>query len=494
VTAGGVPTCGTPTAPIAGCVPLNLLDPGHVSKGAIDYLTFTSINSGLNEEHVSQAQINGKIVELPNHGDVSFALGGDYRFERGSSTTDPLTATGDTTGNASAPTAGSYHASEGFAELSIVPVSGLEYIKWAELDAAGRAYDYSTFGSGVTGKLSALVRTVGGLAFRGTYGTGFRAPNIGELFQGQTDNFVNLPDACNTNGGKIMLTGMTKTQCEAQGVASNATFTLPQQRAKIGGNPNLTPEKAKNITVGGVYEPIAGLDFTLDYWHIQIDNAIQTLSAATISAQCYQGGIKSFCDQIQRDPNTSVITYIYDLTQNVGALTTSGLDFSASYQWGDSKLGSFRHAVEGTYLFKYNVDTGTVDPTSGQEQIIHGRNFYDLGVNPDWKVNALTFWGHPSGLGAGANFRFINGFQECESDNCNKAANLRRHVSAYGTGDLFVNYSFKSQEGTTKITGGVNNFVNAKPPAIYNGAALNADESAYDFIGAQAYVRLSQVF
>ncbi len=40
----------------------------------------------------------------------------------------------------------------------------------------------------------------------------------------------------------------------------------------------------------------------------------------------------------------------------------------------------------------------------------------------------------------------------------------------------------------------MNNVVNAVPPAIYNGAALNADESAYDFLGRQSYLRLSQRF
>ena len=34
----------------------------------------------------------------------------------------------------------------------------------------------------------------------------------------------------------------------------------------------------------------------------------------------------------------------------------------------------------------------------------------------------------------------------------------------------------------------------ATPPVIYNGAALNADESAYDFMGRYFYLRLSQLF
>src|SRR5207253_3703925 len=124
-------------------------------------------------------QTHGKIVDLPNHGDISFAAGTDYRHEQGGVQPDPLTSTGDTTGNAQAPTEGSYRVVEGFAEASIVPVSHMKGAEWVEIDLAGRAYDYNiqkvnsdgtkSDTTGVTGKVAALWRTEGGLAFRGTY-------------------------------------------------------------------------------------------------------------------------------------------------------------------------------------------------------------------------------------------------------------------------------------------------------------------------------------
>jgi outer membrane receptor protein involved in Fe transport len=129
-----------------------------------------------------------------------------------------------------------------------------------------------------------------------------------------------------------------------------------------------------------------------------------------------------------------------------------------------------------------------------QEQIIHGKGFYDLGIQPDIKFNIFTLWSHPSGIQAGFNFRFIDSFQECDSNNCNDPTNGRRPVDKYATGDIFVNYALKSNQGTTRIAVGMNNVIDAKPPIIYNGAALNADESAYDFMGRQVYVRLSQLF
>jgi len=286
---------------------------------------------------------------------------------------------------------------------------------------------------------------------------------------------------------------VTAMQCAKQNVPTNFTFSLPQIRGKFGGNPDLKPETATNVTAGVVFEPARGLDFTLDYWHIGIDQAIQTLPTQTILAQCYQGGLQNFCNEVQRDPTTHVISHVFDIRQNVGQLSTSGLDFAAAYQYRNN-LGTFRHALEGTYLFKYNVDTGTIDPKTMKEQILHGKGFYDLGVNPDLKFNIFTIWNHPSGIGAGFNFRFVDSFQECNADNCNDSLNLRRQVAKYATGDLFVSYALKTTQGTTQVSVGMNNALNVQPPAIYNGAALNADESAYDFLGRQFYVRLGQLF
>ena len=490
------PQCGTPGRPLPGCIPIDLLHPGHLSDAAKSYLTFAATSTGFNEQHVALLTMNGKLVDLPNHGDISLAIGGDYRMESGGFQPDQLTEIGDI-GNATPPTLGDYHAFEGFSEISIVPHSGGDTIKWVELDAAARAYDYSTFGSGVTGKVSGLVRSAAGLALRGTYSTAFRAPNVGELFAGQSDSFVVLTDPCDTQPPgtttPVTLDSKVQMQCDAAGVPRNSVFGSAQQRAKVGGNAELQREKSAIGTAGVVYEPLAGLDVALDYWHVNIDNAITFLPAATIVAQCYQGGVQKFCEEIVRDPTNHGINRITDLTQNVGALETSGLDFSAAYQY-KTAAGAFRHSVEGTYLFKSNVDTGTIDPMTGKEQIIHGRGYFDLGVRPDLKFNLFTTWRHPSGLGAGVNVRFIDSFQECKSNSCNNPANPRRDVAKYGDGDVFVQYGLKTSQGTTQVIAGVNNVANSSPPAIYNGPALNADESAYSFMGRMFYVRLAQLF
>jgi len=210
-----------------------------------------------------------------------------------------------------------------------------------------------------------------------------------------------------------------------------------------------------------------------------------------ILSNCYQHGLRSFCDQIERDPVTHAISYIIDPINNVGGLETSGIDFAVAYAYKNA-AGQFRHALEGTYLLDYDVDTGQLG-ADGKNQILHGKGFYDLGVLPDLKLNLFTTWTHPSGIGAGFNIRFIDRFEECERDNCNDPTNGRRTVPAYATADLFVDYSMKTTAGTTTVSVGVNNVTDQVPPTIYVESP-NSDPSAYDFMGRYFYLRLGQLF
>ena len=51
--------------------------------GNIRYLLFTGVQTGFNEQRSTTAQAHGKLVDLPNHGDISMAVGADYRHEQG---------------------------------------------------------------------------------------------------------------------------------------------------------------------------------------------------------------------------------------------------------------------------------------------------------------------------------------------------------------------------------------------------------------------------
>jgi outer membrane receptor protein involved in Fe transport len=493
VDAMGVPRCGTPTRIIAGCVPMDILGPsGSIDPNARDFVTFTGVRSGFNQQQTVLAGTHGRLAKLPNNGDLSLAVGTDFRKENGGNTPDPLTATGDTTGNAQAPTAGGYTVSEGFAELSLVPISGDKYAQWVELNLAARAFHYDTFGNGVTWKAGGLVRTINGFAVRGTYSTAFRAPTIGELYQGKADNFPATVDYCDNKppGGatSMRLDPRVAEACMNQSVPSNAAFGTAQQRSQVGGNPQLEAESAKVLTAGVVFEPpqAKGLSFTVDYWNIDIKNAIQRLGATVIQSNCYYDHIQSYCDQIHRNPQLSyAIDFIDDPQSNVGGTATSGLDLASRYDHTMPGIGRFREQIEAQYLFKYNLDNTS--------QILHGRGNYDLGVYPKWKANFSTLYSHPMGVGGGLNVRYVGTYRECDQNNCN-VGNPGRDVSAWYKLDLFGSYSVKSTAGTTTLSVGVNNLLDRDPSLIYIGFAADSDAATYDYMGRFFYARLAQLF
>jgi outer membrane receptor protein involved in Fe transport len=487
--AEGVARCGTPGDVIPGCVPMNLMGPpGSIDPAQAAYVTFTGVSTGFNDQKTALVQASGRITKLPNRGDISMAVGADYRREAGGFTPDPLTSIGDTTGNAQAPTGGSYDVREAFAELSIVPVSGLRGAQWSEISLAARAFHYDTFGGGVTGKAGALLKTFGGVALRGTYSTAFRAPSVAELYQGAADDFPSATDPCSETPTEDEVTNR---RCAEQGVPAGAIYTETQQRAVIGGNPALDAETANVFTAGLVYEPpqVKGLSFTFDYFDIEIDDAIQGLGAQVILANCYTRDQSEDCAQTHRDPQLNYkIDFIDDPVLNVGGTATSGFDFAIAYRHEVPRAGRFRHQLEGQYLRELVVDTSASQ--------LQGVGFYDLGVYPRLKANFSTVWDR-KGTSAGLNVRYIHGYQECVDNDCNTPENLAedaRDVAANVTADLFAGHVFKSRAGTTRLTAGVNNLLDQRPALIYIGFDADSDSSTYDFMGRYFYARVSQSF
>lgn len=493
INAAGAPTCGTPDAPIDGCVPLNLFGgPGTINQAMKDYLSYTGTRRGLNEQAILAVNATGDLFTLFANRPVSLAVGYELRNESGATIYDPLTSHGDTTGNKSADTQGSFTVNEGYLELSIPIVSGKPGAEDLELDAALRAFNYSTFGSDFTYKLGGRWSVVRDFTLRGTYSTAFRAPSVGDLYSGSVDSFLDVTDPCNNYDGQI--TGAVAKNCAAAGIPTDLVDDRSQQRVLLGGNPNLQPEKAETFTVGAVIEPrwIKGFSLTVDYYHIKITNSISSYGPDVILNGCYGGESLNdeYCSKVHRDSN-GLISTIDDPAVNVGGDTTAGLDFGARYDFG-TPIGRFSITADINWL--QMMDTELSDGT-----IVHAKGNYDLqGVYAPVKGVAGISWGY-KGVGAGIHGRYISSYQECINNACSvedddPAPTLTRRVSDYGALDLYVSYDLKSGLGKTGFLFGVNNLTDVDPPWIWNGQIVKTDPSSYDFLGRYFYLKLSHTF
>lgn len=119
------------------------------------------------------------------------------------------------------------------------------------VQVAGRYEDFSDFGDTLNGKVAARFEPIEGLALRGSFSTGFKAPSLHQQFYATTSTN-------NVNG--VLLEILT--------VPVNDPIAIA-----LGSQP-LRPEEATNWSVGATFSLIPGLNITADYYNIDIDDRI----------------------------------------------------------------------------------------------------------------------------------------------------------------------------------------------------------------------------
>ena len=127
---------------------------------------------------------------------------------------------------------------------------------WLRIGVAGRAEHYTDFGNTIDGKLTVRVQPDPLLVLRGSLSTGFRAPSLGQSFFSSTaTNFLNVP---------------------GQGLVPFESLTLPvnSPAAQVLGAQGLKPENSTHVSAGVALTPMPGVDVTVDYYRIAIDERI----------------------------------------------------------------------------------------------------------------------------------------------------------------------------------------------------------------------------
>ncbi|MCD9028751.1 TonB-dependent receptor [Luteimonas sp. BDR2-5] len=390
--ASGAPVCvgtaGDLSTAIAGCVPLDLLGgAGSVTPEMLEYIGFLE-NSYLGFEQRSiYANLTGELFDLPA-GPLAFAAGVEHRRESGFDRPDPLIGTGVTNGFTREPTEGGYEVDEAYVELAVPLLRDLPGAQLLDLSVASRYSDYSNFGDTLNSKFGFRWKPVDSLMVRGNWSEGFRAPNISELYQGQTGNsFSNVTDPC-----AVSLQGSPLPDpVSCAGVPANLDQGTPSINTVGGGNPDVGPETAVSRTLGLVYSPdwLAGLDLSLDWWRIEIDDTISTLGAQSVVNQCYRVGNDDMCGLVSRN-EFGQITTIRNVRTNLGTVEVEGYDFSAGYATAGHDWGRLRMRLDGTYLTRNQSNTG-IDLT-GAGQPTPGGNVVGTGSNWRLRANLLLGW------------------------------------------------------------------------------------------------------
>ncbi|MDT8408304.1 MAG: TonB-dependent receptor [Wenzhouxiangellaceae bacterium] len=494
----GNAVCGTPDNPISGCVPINFFGgPGTITQEMLDFVSVPAVDSVTSDQEIWNVSFAGDLISLPA-GPVAAAFGGEFRDESFLTTPDSNKAIDGISGNVFGQNGGSEQVTSFFAEINVPLLRDFPLAKTLEVKAAYRFDDFETdldprVGIQPTSEFDNDSFEVGvrwepmdGLLLRGTWSEVFTSPGVGNLFAPLADNFQQAQDPCSaSNFGE--LSAAEQQACFNQGVpAGGVVGADPQPRTRVGGNPDLGPESGDTYTAGFVFSPtfVPGFTLSLDWWKIELDDALNTIDTGTILQQCLDvGGVGGVCDLIERNnpTNPGEISLVLSNTQNIGSEDGEGLDLGFSYDYNAGNFGLFSVGGQWTHLLERERSNFPGDVT-----VLEG-NFDgdgDSGFAED-KFNGTVTWNF-------GDFKFDY---------------LAQFVGSYDADLLFFGGSqevpsqlYHDVQGTWSapwdmdFTAGITNLTDNNPPfidAAFNG---NIDESNHRVFGRVWTLGLVQRF
>ena len=209
---------------------------------------------------------------------------------------------------------------EFYLELAIPVLDNLE------VEAAVRHSDYSDIDQTTTNpKFGIMYEPMDSLKLRASYSTGFRAPTMAEMYQGRTSAInTNLYDPCNPNNDENYF-NTSIPGCSGLNPANSKNQVLSNDIIG-GGNPDLKPEEAKNMTLGIVFEPMDNLSFTFDYFDIEQTNVVFASFSLRSLTNFVAGNPEYANDVIRANNGTGYIQTIFSPANNIAARNISGYD------------------------------------------------------------------------------------------------------------------------------------------------------------------------
>ncbi|MDN3376938.1 MULTISPECIES: TonB-dependent receptor [unclassified Pseudoalteromonas] len=436
----------------------------ELTPDVIEYVKYHREGNGGNELRSLTFNLSGDIIELPA-GALAFAAGVEKRDEKGWRNPDSTVLAN---GGEDA-IDGSYSVTEGFIELAI-PV-----LESVEAQVATRYSDYSTFGSKMTYKLGLTWQVVDSLMLRGVKSTAFRTPMITELFGGTNAENLRTIDPCEGATGDIA------TNCLAAGLPADFVQDGTTVRTSVGGNPDVNPESADTLTLGMVWQSntIEGLSTTVDYFDIEVEDAITSVNGSDALKLCYTDPdvYSAYCDTFTRHPVTGQVNSLSQRPVNAAFEKVSGIDFNTRYNTELFGLTS-QFELDATRLLKHETT-----PFAGQDtQSLLGYITEDQGSYTKWRANlgvsvkADTWSAHYA-------MRYIG-----TADDVNGGGPIGSAVPSIIYNDIQGRY-FISQN--TFLSIGIDNIFDKKAPFLTSWNDANTDVMTYDLLGRRGYLKLN---
>jgi iron complex outermembrane receptor protein len=472
--------------PAAGCtgscVPLNIFGgAGTITPAMLGFIGYTEHNSSESELADFTFNITGDLMDLPA-GPLGVATGYEHRRVSGSFDPDPVTEAGLTSDIPAHSGSGSYDVDEAYAELRVPILSNQPFAYLLEGSLAGRVFDYSTSGTDSTISAGLRWRPIEEVLIRGSWGQGFRAPSIGELFGGGSRFDATIIDPCNNLSGSTPINIFNN--CVANGVPNDGSYAQRNDQLPVfvTGTASLQPETSESWNVGFVWRPhwlentswSDSVTFEINYVSISIDQAIQAQDPNTIMQNCANNGA---CSAITRSASGAVRA-IDDPLTNGGFVDTHAIDFTINWTSPDWSVGRFSLTSNINHLIDF-ID-GAATPAVHREGTERGSPSQGY---PDWKAQTTVNWDYHD-WGASVTNRYVSSLVE--------SANGNSPIDSVSYWDLQLRWSpTQIAGGHFQFAVGVNNITDVDTPGCFSCDVNNMDPTLYDIPGRFGYARIA---
>ncbi|MBM3843184.1 MAG: TonB-dependent receptor [Verrucomicrobia bacterium] len=349
----------------------------------------------------------------------------------------------------------------GFVETTLPLLKDGALLRTLELHLAARYESFNDFGHSLDPQVGFKVKPADFLTLRASWGTGFQPPYFSEL--------VRSPPGANP----VTITDPRRGQSYG-GVIQTG-----------GGNPELEPEKSEAVNLGLILQPRAlpGLRFSLDYYRIEKEDNIASLSAATLlqNETVFPGRVTRAAPEPNAPNGVGLVTAINTSNVNATRLETEGLDLAASYT-RPLHGGDLQITAAGTAVFSFQQQLAVAGPLT---EFVN-QPYQQLNAPLRYKGFMSVYW-DSSRFGAGITARYVHsyaspvGFEDINGSRIDASVEFDVQASYRFTLRNRNRSRFDALTDGLTLNAGVNNLFDTRPPFVAGGAAnLSGGYSFYN--------------
>ena len=475
-----------------GCVPYNLWNTGGVTDDQVAFLSQEYYESGTTSQEVFMAYTQGSlgdygIVSPFAESGIEVVAGIEYREEtlKYNASDNAKRGVVGGLGARAVPIKGRYDVNEIYFEASIPVVEGAAFAESLVLDLGYRYSDYSTGTTTDTYKIAGNWSINDSFKLRGGFNRAVRAPNVVDLFEPVNGGlFAMDQDPCNkANAGDATSTsGYTFEQCARSGVSQAiwntggpANNPASQYNQIGGGSTELNPEVADTYTAGFIFTPefLDGLTVSVDWYDIEVEDAITTISPETTLLQCIETGDPTFCNSVDRGLNDTLWLGLAEpgngvdaRSTNIGFFAVEGVDVEITYAFDVGDMGSVNLTNVAGYVMSWEQEEYPGAGVIECEGIYGGPCGFPI---PELKNRFQATWMTPWNVTASLIWRYIDGTEQ-------EFTSTPNDIDDYNYFDIAATWDVTDYAA---IRFGINNVLDEEPPFVYQGVTARENGNTY---------------